>query len=195
MRNVILKDLLDVIKEPDFNRYEYMYQYLLSRDDLFNETCMTGITMIHIYTQLIPHDVYIPYFVALLKQVNALREIKKTQPLRIKIYPQSFLFTQSYFRDDYAIIGRKIFNEKFGPDLIIADLKPKEGDAITFYIQDQNIKLPDKVCKALSRPNINGYRWASLHSLDCLNAVKTFESIDDLIAMMNEDFCRRQKLI
>uniref|UniRef100_A0A7M5V0H8 Cnidarian restricted protein n=1 Tax=Clytia hemisphaerica TaxID=252671 RepID=A0A7M5V0H8_9CNID len=188
IRNVILKDLLDVIKESDFNRYEYMYQYLLSRDDMFNETCMTGITMIHIYTQLLLHDVYIRYFVALLKKVNALREIKKTQPLSIKIYP-TYLFvdTSSIFSiilQDSIMDVRKVFN----------DLKPKESDVISFYIHDQNIKLSDKICKALSRPNIARYRWASLDSLDCLNTVKTFESIDDLIAMMNEDFCRRQKL-
>ncbi|XP_066935427.1 uncharacterized protein [Clytia hemisphaerica] len=196
MMNVILKDLLDVIKEPDFNRYEYMYQYLLSRDDLFNETCMTGITMINIYTLIFPNDVYIPYFVALLKKVNALREIKKTQTLRIKIYPSFlYLFTNTSLLFRNYINGKKMF-ERFGPDLIITDLEPKERDVISFYIQDQNFKLPDKVCKALSQPNTNGYRWASLDSLDCRNAVKmkTFESIDDLIAMMNEDFCRRQKL-
>uniref|UniRef100_A0A7M5VFL2 Cnidarian restricted protein n=1 Tax=Clytia hemisphaerica TaxID=252671 RepID=A0A7M5VFL2_9CNID len=188
-KNIILKNLLDVIKEPDFNRYEYMHQYLLSRDDLFNETCMKDITMINIYITEGIHDVYFPFFVGLLKKVNALREIKKKQPLRI-----SFRTFTTFF-DFITNARKKTMNGMFGPGLMMDVWKPIDSDAVSLHIKIEEWERNDYECNILSEPNVKHYRYASLRSSDCLNAVKmkTFESMDDLIEMMNKDICKRRK--
>uniref|UniRef100_A0A7M6DL03 Cnidarian restricted protein n=1 Tax=Clytia hemisphaerica TaxID=252671 RepID=A0A7M6DL03_9CNID len=193
--NTILKNLLDVIKEPDFDRYEYMHRYLLSRDDMFNETCMKEITRINIYMTF-PDDLYFPYFVALLKKVNALREIKKTKPLGIKIH-----FTK--YKLYRLLYNLRQFTEKLSPSLMLTylsnreeiNLWQKEGEIVSLSIRDWFFIPSDRAREVFSSPNITHYRWASSVPKDCIRNVKTktFESIDDLMEMMNKDICERRK--
>ena len=63
-----VKDLLDVMKEPNFDRYGFAYQSILSRKDFFNETCLKGITKIYMEFSRF-HDGYFKNAVAILRMV------------------------------------------------------------------------------------------------------------------------------
>ena len=80
--NLRLNDLMDVIKEPDFDRYEFTYRMVESRNDLFNETCMGGIDYVNIKVAF-PSEQYLPIFIALLRKVN-IRRMKKKLSLNDK---------------------------------------------------------------------------------------------------------------
>ena len=77
------KDLVDVLKNPNFDRYEYAYQGLvLRRDNLFTEKCFKDVKKIHITTAH-RDDIYLPMALAVLRKVNLQR--KKNGLKRLEI--------------------------------------------------------------------------------------------------------------
>ena len=70
--NKQLKDLLELIQEPEFNRYDFFSRYLVARSDLLNDTCMHGINTIHFGTSYIS-DTHLQYAVANFFSVDGCR--------------------------------------------------------------------------------------------------------------------------
>ena len=77
-----VNNLIDVIRDPNFDRYDFAYQSILSRKDFFNETCLKGVNKIYVSYNLIL-DGYIKNALAILRMVNARRSKTDVEPLRI----------------------------------------------------------------------------------------------------------------
>ena len=69
------------MKEPNFDRYGFAYQSILSRKDFFNETCLKGITKIYMEFSRF-HDGYFKNAVAILRMVNRRRNKNHKEPLK-----------------------------------------------------------------------------------------------------------------
>ena len=48
IRNTPIKDLTDLIKNPDFNRFDFSYQFIRHDGNYFNASCMSRFNKIHI---------------------------------------------------------------------------------------------------------------------------------------------------
>ena len=183
-RNLHLKLLFDALKEPNFDRYEYIYQYLLSRDDLFNETCTAGIDTINI-GMIFPSDVYMPYFTALLWKVNAFRKKMRIIPLTIEIYAH---FTFEFYSRWNLIKAYPILHYGF---------PRRRRNQVSFNVVDSSSE--SRSCgnmdrwELLSRPDIHHYRPSSVSLFGCYEKLKMkdYETPDDLLLLMNEELCRR----
>uniref|UniRef100_A0A7M5UYC7 Uncharacterized protein n=1 Tax=Clytia hemisphaerica TaxID=252671 RepID=A0A7M5UYC7_9CNID len=90
--DINLINLIDVIKNPDYDRYEAAYRWISSRNDLFNSSCFGKIDKIH-FLVFDYWDYYYPMALAVLRKENDRREQEKLKPLKIIFY--SYLFHSS----------------------------------------------------------------------------------------------------
>ena len=88
----IVKDLIDVIKNPDFDRYNFEYRSLLSRKDYFPDGCLDEVKDIHIISDghNFALDLYLPLIRAILRRENVRRENSDTKPLEVLLYNINF---------------------------------------------------------------------------------------------------------
>ena len=182
-----------------------MHQYLLSRDDLFNETCMEGVDTIHIAIWY-PSDFYFPYFVALLRKVNALRKVRRTEPLKLNIFVifDDHSGVNDHYRKQIAPFAR-FFDKKLDNNLSIApfmdnsfSVKEKsQNKVVSFHIFDDFHRSDVDIskCHDFSGPNIYHYRLSTMLFLNGFMEnvkMKVFETPDDIVEMMNHDICGKR---
>uniref|UniRef100_A0A7M5TQC4 Uncharacterized protein n=1 Tax=Clytia hemisphaerica TaxID=252671 RepID=A0A7M5TQC4_9CNID len=80
--DIYLINLIDVIKNPDYDRYDAAYQWISSRNDLFNSSCFGKIDKINFMVYSF-WEYYFPMTLAVLRKENDRREQEKLKPLRI----------------------------------------------------------------------------------------------------------------
>ena len=80
--DLTIKELIDVIRNPNFDRYNMAYRWAMEKDDIFNPSCLKQIKKMHIMMN-IWHAVYLPVTLAILRKENTRREQEKREPLEI----------------------------------------------------------------------------------------------------------------
>ena len=78
-------DSLQIIKEPEYDPYEFAYQSICSKYDFFNQTCLAGIKTIHITMRQLS-TFYFPMAVAILRKENSERRKMNKELLKIKFH-------------------------------------------------------------------------------------------------------------
>ena len=134
--------------------------------------------------------VYVTYYNEFIAQKSFSRLLLMFMKARAKIHHQTF---ERFFGKNLDV------NLSIAPFLDTSfSLKQEDikKNIVSFRIHDSNEKVAVEKCDILSRPNVFKYRSSSVSLRGCMEDVKmkTFETLDDLIEMMNQDFCERRKL-
>uniref|UniRef100_A0A7M5X5U4 Uncharacterized protein n=1 Tax=Clytia hemisphaerica TaxID=252671 RepID=A0A7M5X5U4_9CNID len=83
--DINLINLIDVIKNPDYDRYEAAYRWISSRNDLFNSSCFGKINKITFLVKYF-REAFFPMTLAVLRKENDRREREKLKPLKMVFY-------------------------------------------------------------------------------------------------------------
>ena len=193
-----VKNLLDVIKEPTFDRYDFASRSMLLRKNFFNETCLKGVTKIYMRSFWF-FEGYLKFVIAILRTVNAIRSKERIEPLKF-VYDSGFrkdinqLLTRTYGDSNLLFDSWGIEHSLFGslrPSLYVdAD----QSQSVLIKIYDYGSQTRN--CFEVVKKGGYCYRLASLRetilSIFSFPKEKPFETPDDLYEMMNEDLCKRQ---
>lgn len=205
----LYRNLKDLLKNPKFNRYEYMRTADLPPGLVINHECVKDINFIHIAMDKIT-DPFLPMAMKFIEQENIHRQKANLQPLAI-VFQCSFAEKESlefwgyYFhriREHYTIY----------PGILVSSLpeSPILGTRYVYkeYNQVKNtrfyIKTKEDVfnCRKIRKQQEDHivYRFQSDGDWDFQTAcskqlelykTRTFEYYDDLFKLVNKDLCKR----
>ena len=82
--DLALKNLKDVVKEPNFSRYDF-YRTIPLKEDFFNGNCLRHIDRLHITVYFL-NDLYLPMLLAIIGKENERRKKKNIEPLKVVFY-------------------------------------------------------------------------------------------------------------
>eukprot|EP00111_Clytia_hemisphaerica_P009130 TCONS_00026816-protein len=201
------KNLIDVIKEPNYDRYKF-YQALKLEPEFFNETCLQNVNKIHIamkYNQ----ELYLPLALRIVKRENERR--KQTNftmnPLEIIFYSNHMSDTRSWdaILDNLQPKGQnvKLFGTWTRHPLYVRNnywynTKPNYSDYYVpgeFYFNILGGQLSSFDCEFfrgfISMQKV--YRIEQSPRTDrCFDRVKVpmFEKPDELYGLINKFLCK-----
>ena len=197
-----LKDFMDVIRNPNFNRYERTYRWALARNDFFNSSCLKQINKIHILIYLW-NDVYLSMVLAILRKENTRREQEKQEPLKVVFY---YLKGNSFYNRFKLEPGVKYIETgdhwRDHPLLEKSHYTRNKEDVFIHFMDGWFYWLYGDLssCKDLYRLLLQNqqyhYRAFRSESTDyCYNegSIKTFGSIEELFDLINHDLCSSNK--
>eukprot|EP00111_Clytia_hemisphaerica_P001959 TCONS_00005517-protein len=181
-----LKSLIDVIKRPDYNRYDF-YRSIPFQPGFFNHTCLSKIKKIHIAMPKLD-DLYLPMAMAILDNENKRRKKGgNLEPMEIIFYP--IYFTPN--RLNYLNKDLKFLN--FQQHYQISDRV--EGDVYLSVLDD-----PESIhnCYFLYSEEDFSYRHPSVTFERCRGQNdrkwRTFQSPDEFYDRLNTDICNHNQI-
>ena len=172
------------MKEPNYDRYDFAYRSILSRKDFFNETCLKGITKIHVGFSRY-HDGHFKNAIAILRMVNRRRNKKHMEPLKI--------IFQNTSNENRRVVSE--IYKKFVSNLLFLNHNtfPYNVDSssqkVLIFISDSE-KHKWK-CRFFLTRGGRCYRLASVPKIKDLY-MKTFGNVDEFYELLNEEICKRQ---
>ena len=190
-----------IIKEPEYDPYEFAYQSIRSRDDFFPQTCLKSIETFHI-TMTNLFTFYFPMAVAVLRKENSKRRMMNVKPLKIKFYHIGGHWWTSKQIDIFGKIAKKIDGNlliqvvNFGT--IERDI-PVDKENAVFRIHDNDDRMSsERDCYHKQyRDQSFKYRFSRtpIQPWSCFRheKMKTFTTPLDLYKLMNEDLCSMAK--
>ena len=197
LTDIVIKNLMDVIRNPDFDRYDMAYRRVMARNDFFTPSCLKGINKIHFLMSSLWY-VYLPMVMAILRKENNRREQEKQVPLEIIFYYNWGWPTNAHF---YLQPGGEYMKIVAGwgshPLHKKHDFK-RNRENVYIHLLDGWLDYNDcrYYYKLLLRNQQYRYQIFRKARKDaCYNeeSIKTFGSIEELMDHMNYDICGSKK--
>ena len=184
-----LKNLIDVIKEPTFSRYDF-YRSLTFEDNFFNETCLNGVKKIHI-TVYVLNDLYLPMALAIVGKENERRRKKNIEPLKVIFYMyQRF---RKPLQDLLMTYDENVKLDRWHQHPLYKE-KAKSSNKDSIYvsiIEDYGSYCDNFDTKHIPRQDFF-YRYQYHPIPVCLKDKrwKTFQTPDEFYQQLNKDVCK-----
>ena len=200
-----VKDLIDVIKKPDFDRYDFEYRSLLGKKELFPNGWLDEVKDIHIISDGRYLDRYVPLMRAILTIENARRENK--EPLEISLYFDSgFITVSSYLEDmlpggkylnfvwlyyhplyqkptNNTSRGKKPTGKRIYIQLFNCPFNHRDHDSRV--LENQHYRYFDSRFKAWNSRWLQDTYWNDKN-------IKEFETSEELLRLMSDDICTKK---
>ena len=202
--DLTIKNLMDVIQNPNYDRYDMTYRWVMASENLLSRSCLRQVNKIHILIDFW-WDVYLPMTMAVLRKENDHRKQERQTPLEIVFYYQYGYFW--YYRDD--ILKRQPGGEYVGikyrqdhPLLHKNESYKMNDDKENVYINLLDEKLFKRYCEdneLLLQSQNYRYRLFRSKSSRLKNAcyndenIKIFASPEELFENISNDMCGRNK--
>uniref|UniRef100_A0A7M5WSA2 Uncharacterized protein n=1 Tax=Clytia hemisphaerica TaxID=252671 RepID=A0A7M5WSA2_9CNID len=183
IRHQNLADLANLIKNPDYNRYQF-YQSLPMSKHLFDETCLKDIKKVHIGIGIF-NDAYIPPAMWVTNNVNKRRERLNKEPLEIIFYLNIYRYPPNM----YTLLIEKLpfhirFTYNYEGSLARSNTKENfyarvvdDSDGYCLFPQDCN-QPNEMLCK------LDGV-------VECSFINKIVKSFDELFELISRDICSK----
>uniref|UniRef100_A0A7M5V4B5 Uncharacterized protein n=1 Tax=Clytia hemisphaerica TaxID=252671 RepID=A0A7M5V4B5_9CNID len=171
-----LADLTNLIKNPDYNRYQFSQSLPMSKH-LFNETCLKDIEEIHIKTFHLT-DAYLPPAMWVTKNVNERRKRLNKEPLEIVFHSRNLVKSFADYATFIENQSNHIRFSDYGQNKVIAP----EIIYVRVIEFDCNYK------PHLFTPKEKMYK---MKDVECpfVDDSDTMESFDELFELINRDIC------
>ena len=195
--DVMIKDLTDVIRNPDFDKYEMAFRWAMSRDDFFNLPCLKQINKLHIMVDDW-WDFCVPMALAILKKENTRRKRKwqLRKPLKIVLYYQYSFPSIDHFKNQPGGEFMEVMGYWWSHPLYNKHNHTRNNKDVFIHLLDGG--LSEDQCeefKLLLQNQDYHYRMFQTFKSSkdaCYNeeSIKTFGSPEELFHHMTNDICR-----
>ena len=193
-----LQSLVDLIKNPDFNRYDFTYQSIRFSEKLFNASCMEKIHKIHVCLNGQWEDsVILPTIWSIMKKENERRNTKDSKPLEIILDVEADIFKQPKWYPYWYFQAIEQLQEEIGEK----NMKFVQGDCATVRETTNRLKQRSLYfafftssystvgCRMTYYKRILYQLPMAMEYFKFCSKAEVFESTSDLMDLMNRDIC------
>ena len=184
-----LKNLIDVVKEPNFSRYGY-YRSVPFEKHFFNETCLSGITKLLITVSYL-NDLYLPMALAIIYKENEHRKKSNIEPLKIIFY--SYDFVPEILLNNLRLYDRNIEIKRwYQHPLMYEAISNEKRKTYTSLINQKSYCSWANVQSISIQKKAFSYRNPSNPIGKCFKdkRFKTFQTPDEFYEQLNTDLCK-----